>query len=266
MSAVPLWVSVLVIGASVLAVIGAGTGVYLTPQAAGVSRRKHVSASAATGALLAAWLLLSLTSAGKGIFRARVDMPFPPIALGVVAPIVIGYGLFRFSAKVRLIADSIPQHWLLAAQTPRVLGAAFLVLVAQQKLPPVFGLPAGLGDMLVGAAAPLAAYWYVAARSRSRAVAIAFNIFGVVDLIVAVGTGFLAAPSPFRLIFTTPSTELMTILPLVLIPTFLVPAFILVHMLSLRQLMLTPAAVDGGEGTRGSGALTPLRASASTGR
>jgi hypothetical protein len=112
-----------------------------------------------------------------------------------------------------------------------------LVLLAQHKLPAHFAGPAGYGDVLIGLAAPLIAYAYAAKASGSRALATAFNIAGIGDLVIAVGTGFLSAPSPFRLLFSSPSTELMTVLPMVLVPTFLVPIFVLLHVVSLRKLM-----------------------------
>jgi len=104
------------------------------------------------------------------------------------------------------------------------------------------------------------AYAYLAGRSWSRPLAVAFNLLGIADLVVAVGTGFLASPSPFRLFFSQPSTSLMTVLPMVLIPTFLVPFWILVHAASLRVLLVAGRVPE--HSAAGSGGVEP----ASTGQ
>ena len=188
-------------------------------------------------AALVGWLGIVLALGSAHVFQAR-SQGIPWIALGVGAPIVVGFVAFFLSSHVRRIVDSIPQAWLLAIHWPRLVGATFLVLLAEHRLPAVFARPAGWGDVLIGLAAlPLAAA-YLAGRSWSRTLAVAFNVLGLADLVVAIGTGFLASPSPFRLFFGQPSTSLMTVLPLVLIPTFLVPFWTLVHAASLRALLV----------------------------
>ena len=64
----------------------------------------------------------------------------------------------------------------------------------------------------------------------------AWNVFGILDLIVAVGTGFMTAPSRFQPFEVQPTSELMTVLPMVLIPVYLVPLSIVLHLASLAKL------------------------------
>jgi hypothetical protein len=227
MPSVPLWVWVLVIGASALAAVGTVGGIHLAV------RRNQVSLASA--GLVTAWLVSSLILASQEVFRAR-ESGLPSIVFAVAGPIVLGLTLFRFWPAVRRLVDAIPRAWLLAAQAPRVFGVTFLVLLARDELPGIFAHPAGYGDILVGVAAPVVAYLYAARTSWSLPLAIGFNVVGIADLMVAVGTGFLSAPSPFRLFFTEPSTEIMTVLPMAMIPVFLVPLFILIHLASLQQL------------------------------
>jgi cytochrome bd-type quinol oxidase subunit 2 len=63
-----------------------------------------------------------------------------------------------------------------------------------------------------------------------------WNLLGIADLVVAVSTGFLTAPSPFQMFAFDRPNQLITMFPLVLIPTFLVPLAILLHFVSLIQL------------------------------
>src|SRR5437588_1987910 len=234
----PGWASVVVSVEG--AVGGAGAVVGLV----GARRRQGAPGGANRGGLAAAalvgWLGIVLALGSAHVFQSR-SQGIPWIALGVGAPIVVGFVAFFLSPQVRRIVDSIPPAWLLAVQFPRLVGATFLVLLAEHRLPAVFARPAGWGDVLIGVAALPVAAAYLAGRSWSRTLAVAFNLLGIADLVVAVGTGFLASPSPFRLFFSQPSTSLMTALPLVLIPAFLVPFWLLVHAASLRALLVAGA-------------------------
>ena len=59
---------------------------------------------------------------------------------------------------------------------------------------------------------------------------------GILDLVVAVTTGFLTAPSLLQHIEFHPNSELMSVLPMVLIPVYLVPLSIMLHLASLMKL------------------------------
>lgn len=261
-SDVPIWISVAVIGATVFAASGVTGAIHLARRRSERPAERPTPRSGAAGALLGGWLLVSFALAGAGVFRARAETAVPPIIFGVAVPILIGWALFVRFPTLRHLADALPPHWALAAQTPRIFGLTFVALMAQDRLPGVFAYRAGYGDILVGAAAPLVAYWYVRRRRWARPVAIGFNVFGLADLALAVGTGVLAAPSALRQIFTTPSTEIMTVLPMVMVPVFLVPLAALIHIFSLRQLLHEArvpeaAAPDRGDRTTGR---APVRA------
>ena len=66
--------------------------------------------------------------------------------------------------------------------------------------------------------------------------AIVFNLFGLADLVVAVGLGVTTSPGPAQLFHTSPTSELATHFPLALVPTFLVPLAFMLHIVSLWQL------------------------------
>ena len=112
----------------------------------------------------------------------------------------------------------------------------FLALWAQGRMPGEFALPAGIGDVIVGATAPIVA-WLNATRSPSAPSAtLAWNILGIGDLIVAVGTGFLTSPTPYQLLAIDRPNLLISDYPFVLVPTIFVPLSIILHALSLRKL------------------------------
>jgi hypothetical protein len=71
---------------------------------------------------------------------------------------------------------------------------------------------------------------------KTGAEALAENLFGLADLVVAVTTGFLTSPSAFQLFAFDLPNELISQFPLVLIPVFLVPLSVLLHLASLTKL------------------------------
>jgi hypothetical protein len=85
--------------------------------------------------------------------------------------------------------------------------------------------------------------WRLANHTGHRG-AVWFNVLGIVDLAVALGIGFLAAPGPANLLTVSPSTEAVTMLPLVLIPTTVVPLALALHLVSLRQLRAARRATE----------------------
>ena len=81
-----------------------------------------------------------------------------------------------------------------------VEGTAFVAVMALGHLPALFALPAGLGDVAAGIAAPLVARRL--ARGGSRRGALWFNAFSMTDLVVALTLGALTG---FQLVNVTPS-------------------------------------------------------------
>ena len=122
--------------------------------------------------------------------------------------------------------------------TFRVAGVAFLIIMALGHLPALFALPAGLGDITTGIAAP-----FVALRLRrgtGRRAALWLNAFGMTDLVLALTLGALVG---FQLIHTTPSGAPISGLPLALIPTVDVPLLLALHITAasmLRRASRTP--------------------------
>ncbi|HKE36662.1 MAG TPA: hypothetical protein VKB39_04475, partial [Candidatus Baltobacteraceae bacterium] len=87
--------------------------------------------------------------------------------------------------------------------------------------------------------------------SATRA-ALFLNLFGIADFVVALTIGFLAANTKFALIHVSPTTDLVTYLPLVMVPVFGVPLFTMLHALSLRSIAreLQAAGSKNGDGFR----------------
>jgi hypothetical protein len=129
-----------------------------------------------------------------------------------------------------------PLGWLVGIQVYRVIGANFVVLWAFGAIPGVFALPAGIGDFLVGLLALPVAFYLASGAARGRTLAVAWNIFGIADLINAVTLGALSSPGPLQHLALNHPNALISSYPTVMIPAFAVPLSLILHGLSLWQL------------------------------
>jgi hypothetical protein len=206
---------------------------------AGFGRRTAIAVASGAGIVWATWVLASGLLAHADVYRFAPSkaQPWLPVAMTVsIAAVLLAT---RIPVVSRILTQPDALWRLTLPQIFRVVGVNFLVVMALGKLPAVFALPAGLGDIAIGVEA------IFVARSLRRGVVsrrtVWFNILGLVDLVVALGIGVTAAPGVAHLLSLTPSTEQIALLPLVLVPTTVVPLAVALHLLSLRKLVSTTA-------------------------
>jgi len=187
----------------------------------------------ASAVVLAGWAVSVALLARRGFFQPP-DLYSPPpvgIALGL-ALAVFGVSLLLSPSLRGLLTN---QRHLILLNLWRLVGVVFLVLMANGQMPALWALPAGIGDVIVGAAAPWIARQLDTPKGKGRA--IVFTLFGMADLVVAVGLGVMTSPGPAHVFRTTPTSEFATQFPLALVPTFLVPLAFTLHVVSLWQLL-----------------------------
>jgi hypothetical protein len=185
-----------------------------------------------SGLVLAAWAVTTALSATRGAYLQRELGETPPVAVQLVTALAAMALLLATSPSLRSLLTN--QKNLLRLNLWRLVGSVFLVLMVTGRMPALWALPAGIGDILVGAAA-----FPVASRLESPGGlrrAIGFNLFGLADLIVAVALGIMTSRGPAQVFHTVPTSELATHFPLALVPAFLVPLAFMVHLVSLWQL------------------------------
>src|SRR5215470_1024607 len=182
---------------------------------------------------LVSWFLVALALGLAGAYKAAPDR-VPTIQYGIFIPFLIGAWLIWRSPAVGRIIDAVPQPWIVGVQLYRALGAIFLILYATDRMPGLFAWPAGVGDVIVGLLAPVVALAYARDAQRNAGRVTVWNVLGILDLVVAITTGFITSPSP--LFSYEPPNELIAIFPLVLIPVYLVPLSLLLHLASLAKL------------------------------
>ena len=198
--------------------------------------RQRKTFAIASGVLLLSWLVFAYGLALEGAFEAEITLTFPRIAIGIGVPLLAGVILLYGSPTAKTVSSALSLPWLVGIQLYRVVGLNFLVLYALGLLPGEFALPAGIGDVIVGLTAPLVGYALYKQLRWSKAAAVAWNVFGILDLVVAIGTGFLTSPGPLQSLALQSSNELISKFPLVLVPVFAVPLSILLHLAALRLL------------------------------
>lgn len=201
---------------------------------------KHAKLSAG---LLAAWLVFALSSSALHLYEAAPNTP--PIALGlaVVIPVVLFLGWLALSAGFRQFILSLSPRAVTLVQSARIAGIVFLALGTYKILPTYFALSAGWGDIIIGATAPIAAFWL--ANPAHRRGFIFWQFLGIADLVNALTLGTLAG-------FIDPhgiSTAPMAVLPMSYITTFAVPVFLILHIINIAQARRWPATVFAGSGT-----------------
>jgi hypothetical protein len=180
------------------------------------------------------WFAVALSAAINGVFRTGAS-PLPLLPLAIFLPVIVGAPVLLLSMRVGQVLDAMPVTWLVAVQLYRVFGAVWLV-GGLGTLPGVFALPAGIGDVLTGLFAVPAAIAVATGTAQGRKAAIAWNIFGLADLAVAITLGLITSPGSFQLIVPNVQSIGAGAYPNVLTPAFVVPSSILLHALSLRQL------------------------------
>jgi hypothetical protein len=103
--------------------------------------------------------------------------------------------------------------------------------VFQGMLHPAFGIPAEIGDVLIGVTAIPFAYFLRKGFCWSKYSLVVWNVLGIADLVMAVSLGLITSPG-FGI-------STITTFPWVLIPTLGVPLALILHGITLYRLRNT---------------------------
>lgn len=190
----------------------------------GRPRQGAMRVAVLAGAGWAAWTAVIWALAGAGLFHLPPTQPQPWVPLAVVLGVAIAVAASRRPAIQAILAGPGALRLLAWPQVLRVVGVVFLISMAAGKIPAAFALPAGIGDIVTGLAAPFAI--------RSGRV-LWLNIIGLLDLVVALAMGMLTGVGQGQVLDVSPSSESVATLPLALIPLAAVPLAIALHLVSM---------------------------------
>lgn len=133
-------------------------------------------------------------------------------------------------AGVRQSVDAVPLRALIGIHAARFIGIAFLILAARGVLSPLFAERAGWGDITTAAIAVVLVLVGLV-TTVPRRVLLAWNVLGMLDLIVAVGTAVFVVVRG-----DVPGMEPLLTLPFILVPIFAVPLLFATHVALFRRL------------------------------
>ncbi|MBT8431535.1 MAG: hypothetical protein HKP43_06615 [Altererythrobacter sp.] len=187
--------------------------------------------------ITAVWFTTVMWLAIQGTFDAPAgEAPIAMIAAAGVPPVLFWIAYLAIPSLNRWVLSQDLAE-LTAMQAWRIIGAAFLFAWGVNVLPPIFALPAGIGDILVGVAAPVAALAVARASSNASKAAWGIVIAGMTDFIIVVSIGIGAREGMLLHLDGHLSTMAMGQAPFVLFPVFLVPAFIILHIMAIAKLL-----------------------------
>src|SRR3989454_11687889 len=188
-------------------------------------------------AAAAVWFGLALLAGATG-FLAR--LPFPGPQLIILTLVVATFAAGTLVPALRDWVGRLPIRALIGINAFRFIGAWFLVIAARGELAPVFANRAGWGDIATAALALVLVAAGEPPTAPHPALAHAWNAFGLLDLVVAVGTATWVT-----LHAVTPGVQPVLTLPLVVLPTFFWQIFLANHVFIFRRLLAAGRGSDG---------------------
>jgi hypothetical protein len=161
----------------------------------------------------------------------------PLVVAGFIALPIVGFvAAYLASSAFRAFAQGIPLTLLVGSHLWRFVGIGFVIGWLTGNLPAGFAVPEGLGD-IVAAAGALALIPSLRNGTASRGWLLAWNVFGVIDLVSAIVMGVLYSNSALGILAEgTVTTQALVTFPVNLIPNFFVPLFLLLHALTFKKI------------------------------
>jgi len=187
--------------------------------------------------LLLVWFGVALALSTAGAFDTGPGRPPLGLLLAITIPLIV-YVVDRSYLHETLLGGihQLEGSTAIFLQTQRVLGVFFLVEFARGHLPAGFALPAGLGDVAVGLAAPWVAQSLAAKKPHAVTVARLWSYLGIFDLVMALTMGVTHGGPPLGVFASEISNRAVTQYPLSLIPTWAVPLALILHLRTLQSL------------------------------
>ncbi|MEO0563702.1 MAG: hypothetical protein AAF125_16470 [Chloroflexota bacterium] len=174
-------------------------------------------------------------SLGPLVFNAVSSIPI----------ILLFIAAWRSPAFKRFMRNT-PSWVLTATQLYRLAGGVLLVLYLDGILPAEIGITNGVMDIIVGLTAIPMAWALYRGLSWSRNVAIAWNVFGLLDFVAA---GVILSLSQSGELVLSPSPAQMGMYPLTLITVYQVAIATFIHFFLLGRLFRTDVSPVHSENT-----------------
>ena len=196
--------------------------------------RNNISA---TIIVLLVWLMFTLIIGVSGYLNDFTGMP-PKLLLIIVPPLVFILVIFM-SKQFHELSAPLDNFWFIYPQSFRILMEFILWLLFRYKIIPVQMTFEGYNfDIIIGLTAPIIAYYCFNRKVWSPKIALVWNFVGLALLINVVVISILSTPYPFRKFMNEPANIIAFHFPFVWLPAVVVPFALLLHLLSIRRLIL----------------------------
>ena len=205
---------------------------YGGAQRAGLGHRRAALLTGAAAVLLGGWFAASTAIAAAGSYHTQLGKQLPWLGITPITVLVALLAASRIPTVTRALSAPGMTSRLMLPHIFRVGGLVFLITMGLGHLPALFAVPAGLGDIAAGVAAPFMARRL--AQGTGHRGALWFEALGITDLVVALGLGGLTG---YQIIHVTPVNSAISELPLAVIPTVGVPVLLALHIIATRQLL-----------------------------
>jgi len=185
------------------------------------------------------WFLAAVTAGALGVVNEPGRPPLVLLSFFMIPTLGL-VAAYAASPSFRAFTETVPLAILVGSHLWRFVGIGFVVAWLAGELPAGFGIPEGFGD-IIAALGALILLPKVRQGTASRGCLLAWNIFGMLDLLSAITVGLLFSQSKLGVLSTpTSSTVLLVTFPVSIIPTFFVPLFLLLHALTFKRIAGTP--------------------------
>ena len=191
-------------------------------------------AKLALSAIMGLWIGVCAAAAAAGV--VATSRPFPLIGIFVALPLA-AVAIATAWPAARKAMLSIPMQAMIGLNVGRVLAVFFLLLAAEGRLAGPFPYFAAGGDIITGIVALSMMRLAAMPGAERTGTIMAWNLFGIADLALAIALGVTSAEgSPLQVFHTAPGSEAMQQLPWSFVPTVLVPLWLILHAIIWAQL------------------------------
>lgn len=182
------------------------------------------------------WIALLAILSTDGFFADFNKLPPRPVfAILIPLPVILAV---TFSQSGKTLLELTPPHWLVMGQSFRILVELLIWLAfLGNKLPVQMTFEGNNFDVFSGLLALPVGYMLWKRKRLSVAVAIAFNVIGILLLLNILVIAMLSMPTVLRYFMNEPSSGIVASFPFILLPGVLVPLAYSFHIFSLRQLL-----------------------------
>jgi len=233
-SGMPLWAIVLFIASFLYSIAFIANPAKQAALNAGMSPRKSKNIQIGIFVFYILYLAYISFFSLKGEFDVN-SIPPKVTIWGAVPLMIILFGFIGNTGLFKKLLRSVTLESLIFIHVFRVLGVFFIILYFYHFLPTEFAWSAGMGDIITALLAIPVAKLVSTGSPWSRTAVVAWNIFGMLDIVTLLVIAVIDAQNPIVAAANGNLRE-MTVFPFVWFPAFAPATILFLHTVIFRKL------------------------------